>query len=90
MACHRCNLLHGRVLPDHNSVVLVAVRRHDFVGSLAPHQTADLRASLDGLELAAELSVEKFDSSVRRASSTRNQVRLVRTPGNSFHSSLVA
>ena len=51
MACQRRNLLHGRVGPDVDLILAVAVRGDQFVDILGKHQIADLASSLDRFDI---------------------------------------
>ena len=89
VARERGNLLHGRVAPDVDLVLAVAVRRHEFIDVLSEHQIADLAASVDGLEVLQLNRVPELDSSVLGAATGREQSLLVRGPCDGFDSCLV-
>lgn len=89
MSRQRRQLLHRRILPNDDSVVLETVRRHQLVARLAEHEAAHLRASLHRLHLHSVLHVPEFDLAICCATSTCHDARLVRTPCDCLHGSFV-
>lgn len=79
--CQLGNLGHGRVLPDAELVLGEAVAGHNLLVGLGPHQGANLRLGVDGVEACAGLGVPEADGAVSSAAAAGQQIVLPRAPG---------
>lgn len=78
------NLLHARILPQHDLVLAVSVGTDKLVRVLGPRQVADLAAGVDLLDELALFRVPELDRSIGRSASRGEQMTLVRGPCDRF------
>ena len=72
----------GRILPDEDLVLRVAVRRHQFGRVFGPGQVAHLRARVDVLHRLARQRVPEADAAVGRTAAAGQHAVVVRRPGD--------
>ena len=83
------DLLHGRVFPDIDLVLAVAVGRHEFVHILCEHEVAYLAARLDGFYILQLYGVPELNSSILSATAGGQESLFVRGPCDGFDSCLM-
>lgn len=77
---------HGGEFPYDNLVERVSMSRDKLIDCFGEYQIADLRAGVNVASLCTEGSVPKANASVSSSSAGREEVALMRGPGNSFDS----
>ena len=71
------DLHEGRVAPDDDLVLGVAVRGDELAGAFAPGQVTDLGARVCALKARTRQHIPEFDSSIGRSSSGCNEAVLI-------------
>eukprot|EP00962_Isochrysis_galbana_P008806 scaffold2456_cov129-Isochrysis_galbana.AAC.6 len=83
------HLDHGRVLPENELVVRVAVRRDELFVVLGPLQRADLRVRIHRIEAGARAAVPEADHAIGRPAARCEKVALPRAPRKRLDGCLV-
>lgn len=85
MPCQSCQLLHGRVLPNDDLVLRIAVGTYQLIEVLGEEEIAHLTAGLERTERSEGEGVPEANASVSCASTTREETVLVGRPCDCFH-----